>query len=870
MTQMDQESRFARRYRLSVLRIGLGLLFVALLSLWGPELPEVYLGLSYTEWHTILEVFSIVICGLVFGVCWNTYSAERPPALLILGCAALGALVLDLAHTLSFVGMPDFVTPNTFGKTFIFYCSARLLIALALLAVASLPWQATHSSGTRYKVLCAVLAYVALVIWAVLCEPQDVPLLEIRDNAIPFGKQLLQGSLVVLFVAAGLLFRSRLADDRNFDGIALFEAAMLMALGELAFTQVHRLTDAALLVGHAFKVLGFMRIYRAIFVQAIQKPFEDLAASQSLLRKSEEDLRTVTDNLPALIAFIDKNLIYRFANKNYERWLGLPQGSVVGHSMSEVLGRYHASQLLPRLRRALRGETLTYDYQYTRPSTAPVPEQDPTKPPTLWRIPLASAPTWLNITYMPRRGADGSIDGVYVLTLDVTERRGAEEHAAYIARHDELTGLPNRLAFKDALREILTPESAPPAPFAVLFIDLDRFKTVNDTLGHGAGDKLLQVVAKGLRSAIRDADLVARMGGDEMCVLLRDAQSIEYVSEVAQRLMAELKKPQEIAPTMLYKVTVSIGIALYPGDGTDGETLLKNADIAMYQAKSNGRDQYCFFQLEAEGITRRRMELELELQTAATRGEFVLLYQPILDVRSRRPVGMEALIRWQHPTRGQLAAGEFIALAEEMGIIAELGQWVLESAAAALAELDLRGLQGLVMAVNISARQFQSPVLVETVARALERHGVSPRRFNLELTESAMMDNPDSAKRIMLQLKALGVGLSVDDFGTGYSSLAYLKRFPVDTVKIDRSFVADVPGDRDDAAIAAAIIAMGHSLELSVVAEGVETRDQLAFLASQGCNLFQGHLDSRPMTLSELITNLSERAEPALLGVVAR
>lgn len=355
-----------------------------------------------------------------------------------------------------------------------------------------------------------------------------------------------------------------------------------------------------------------------------------------------------------------------------------------------------------------------------------------------------------------------------------------------------------------------------------------------------------------------------------MCVLLREAQSIEYVSEVAQRLMAELKKPQEIAPTMLYKVTVSIGIALYPGDGTDGETLLKNADIAMYQAKSNGRDQYCFFQLEAEGITRRRMELELELQTAVTRGEFVLLYQPIVDVRSRRPVGMEALIRWQHPTRGQLPAGEFIALAEEMGIIAELGQWVLESAAAALAELDLRGLQGLVMAVNISARQFQSPVLVETVARALERHGVSPGRFNLELTESAMMDNPDSAKRIMLQLKALGVGLSVDDFGTGYSSLAYLKRFPVDTVKIDRSFVADVPGDLDDAAIAAAIIAMGHSLELSVVAEGVETRDQLAFLASQGCNLFQGHLDSRPMTLSELIANLSGRAEPALFGVAAR
>jgi diguanylate cyclase (GGDEF)-like protein/PAS domain S-box-containing protein len=870
MSQAHQNAQFARRNRMSVVRIGLGLLIVAILALGRPELPRVYLGLSFTDWHTILEVFSIVICGLVFAVCWNTYSAERPAALLILGCASLGALLLDLVHTLSFVGMPDFATPNTFGKAFIFYVSARLLIALALLAVALLPWQPNHSSRARYTVLFAVLTYVAIIIWAVLWEPQHVPLMETRENAIPAGKVVVQSGLVVLFVAAGLLFRSRMAYDRDFDGIALFEAAMLMALGELAFTQVNQLTDAAFLVGHGFKVLGFMRIYRAIFVQGIQKPFEDLAASQSLLSKSEEALRTVTDNLPALIAFIDHNLIYRFANKNYERWLGLPQGSIVGRSLTEVLGRYHASQLLPRLRRALRGETLTYDYQYTRRATGPSEEPDPAIPPSLWGVPLASAPTWLNITYMPRRGADGCVDGVYVLTLDVTERRGAEEHAAYIARHDELTGLPNRLAFKDALRDLLTPVGAPPEPFAVLFIDLDRFKTVNDTLGHGAGDKLLQVVAKGLRGAVREVDLVARMGGDEMCVLLRDAQSIQYVSEVAQRLMAELKKPQEIAPTILYKVTVSIGIALYPGDGTDGEALLKNADIAMYQAKAKGRDQYCFFQLEAEGMTRRRMELELELQTAVSRGEFALVYQPILDVRSRRPVGMEALIRWQHPTRGQLAAGEFIALAEEMGIIAELGEWVLESAAAALAELDLHGVLGLVMAVNISARQFQSPMLVETVARVLERHSMSPRRFNLELTESAMMDNPDGAQRIMLQLKALGVGLSVDDFGTGYSSLAYLKRFPVDTVKIDRSFVADVPGDRDDSAIATAIIAMGHSLELGVVAEGVETGDQLAFLATQGCNHFQGHLDSMPMTLSELITNLSERTESPLVGVAGQ
>jgi diguanylate cyclase (GGDEF)-like protein/PAS domain S-box-containing protein len=838
MAGIGDDSEFMRRYRHSMLRIALAMLALAVLLTSGARLPGILWGLTLTQWHTILESFSIVICGLVFGVCWNTSGPTQPRALLILGCASLGALVLDLAHTLSFVGMPDLVTPNSFGKAWVLYFSARILIALALVAVALLPWQAKQARSSRYRLLAAVSVYVVGVLWMVLALPQYVPFAAIRDGAIPLSKVLTQLGLVVVFLLIALRFRERMFRDRGFDGVALFEAALYMALGELCFTQVDRLNDAPLLFGHVLKVLGFIRIYRAIFVEGIRAPYENLAASQALLRKSEEDLRTITDNLPAMIAYVDKSLIYRFANKNYERWLGLPEDSVVGRTLSEVIGQQHAQALMPRLRRALRGETLTYDYQFT--------------------IRKKSQPKWMNITYMPHRGPDGDVDGIYVLTLDVTERRMAEDHAAYIARHDELTGLPNRLALKDALREILTSAETAQPRFALLFIDLDRFKTVNDTLGHDAGDKLLQIVANRLREVVRGADLVARMGGDEMCVLLRDAQTMDYAAEIAQRLRDELGTPVELTPTMPYRVTVSIGIAMYPGAGADGESLLKNADIAMYQAKAAGRDQSRFFQLEAEGLARRRMEIELGLQSAVAHGELVLLYQLILDVAGRRPVGIEALLRWNHPARGQLAPVEFIGVAEEMGLIGALGEWVLNSAARTLAELDRGAAPGLFMAVNISARQFQNPALVAAVESALSAHGIAAARLHLELTESAMMDHPEEAKRIMVELKSLGVGLSVDDFGTGYSSLAYLKRFPVDCVKIDRSFVQDLPADRDDAAIAAAIIAMGHSLGLNVVAEGVETEAQLAFLAAQGCELFQGYLDSQPLGLSDLLNHLSK------------
>lgn len=837
MSDLSDESLLRRRYQSSLLRAGLAVAAVIPISFWAVPIPRQLSWLSFTQWHTILESFSIVICGLVFGVCWNSFSTERPRSVLILGCASLGSLLLDSIHVLSFEGMPDLITPNTYGKTFLFYFSARVLIASALVTVALSPWKSASGRQWRYPLLLGVLAYVAVIVWAVFVVPDDVPFLNIQSGAVPQSKVLAQSGLVVIFGAAALAFRFRMFKDRNFDVVALFEAAIYMALGEFCFTQVQHLSESTLFLGHIFKALGFIRIYQAIFVYCIRAPYQSLADSQAKLRDNEETLRTVTDNLPALIAYVDSSLVYRFANKNYHRWLNIPEGGIVGKSVREVLGRRHATELVPRMRRALRGESFTYDYQFTARG--------------------AQKPTWLNITYMPRTEADGSVQGAYILTLDVTERRAAEDHAAYLASHDELTGLPNRLAFKSALHKLLTPPENIDQKFAILFIDLDRFKTVNDTLGHDAGDKLLKVVANRLRDAVRGADLVARMGGDEMCVLLHEATANEYVSEAASRLREQLKKPVEIAPGVIYRVTVSIGIAMYPGDGASSDSLLKNADIAMYQAKSGGRDQFRFFQVEAEGLARRRLDLEINLQSAIAGNEMILYYQPIFDVISQLPVGIEALIRWKHPTRGLLYPNEFIGVAEEAGFIEALGEWVLDTAAYAMTQLPPVFSRSLFMSVNISARHFQSAALIETVRDTLRRHAIEPSRFHLEMTESALMVDSEEAQDTMRLLKNIGVKLAVDDFGTGYSSLAYLKRFPVDTVKIDRSFVMDLPHDRDDAALAGAIIAMGHSLGLDVIAEGVETKEQLAFLAHHGCNFYQGYLATVPLPLDALIELLT-------------
>lgn len=425
------------------------------------------------------------------------------------------------------------------------------------------------------------------------------------------------------------------------------------------------------------------------------------------------------------------------------------------------------------------------------------------------------------------------------------------EQLQQLALYDHLTGLPNRALFTDLVqREILLARRTQ-QQFAVLFIDLDRFKAVNDTMGHAAGDALLVELARRLREVLRDVDVVCRQSGDEFLVLVRNVEHWEWLGEVADRILQVVEGPVGLANGAA-RISASIGIARFPDDAEDFEPLVKCADIAMYQAKSLGRARYSFFHSELNAQLLAHMELEKQLAQAIRGGELVLHYQPQVDAVSGVLVGLEALVRWKHPERGLLFPGQFIAVAEESGLIAEMGVWTLREACRQQALWKARGLQVGTMAVNVSALEFRDHRLLDSLQAALQESGVSPGELEVEITESVLMAETDTSLRIIARLHELGVGIAIDDFGTGYSSLSYLKRLRPTQLKIDRSFVRDADTDSDSRAIVTGVISLAKALGLNMVAEGVETEQQRQFLRDAGCHTLQGFLIARPLAVDAL------------------
>ncbi len=447
---------------------------------------------------------------------------------------------------------------------------------------------------------------------------------------------------------------------------------------------------------------------------------------------------------------------------------------------------------------------------------------------------------------------------------DLEERKRVEQSIRHMAHHDALTGLPNRALFRDRLTHAMAQADRYHQKLAVMFLDLDRFKAINDTLGHNVGDQLLKIAAERLRSCVRDSDTVARLGGDEFTVVVEDIIEDQDAASVAQKILDTLSQPFNLYGHEVF-ISVSVGVTLYPNDDENADNLLRNADSAMYRAKEFGRNNFQFYVADMNVKARERLMLESALRRALDRGEFMLYYQPRVDLLSGKVIGAEALLRWRHPDLGLVPPSEFIPILDETGMIIPVGDWALREACRQNRAWQDSGLPPIRVAVNLSVRQFIQKDLADTVIRALAAVGLAAEHLELEITEDLFLEHNETNIVTLSRLKKMGIHISIDDFGTGYSSLSYLKRLPIDTLKIDQSFVRDIGTDPDNKAIASAIIAMAASLRLNVLAEGVETDEQLAFLRAQGCNEIQGFSFSHPLPADEFAQLLREGRQMRLL-----
>ncbi|MDP1530849.1 MAG: EAL domain-containing protein [Rhodoferax sp.] len=551
------------------------------------------------------------------------------------------------------------------------------------------------------------------------------------------------------------------------------------------------------------------------------------------LEASEKQLHLFIEHSPAAIAMLDRSMRYLKAS---HRWLTdyrLGEQDIIGRSHYDIFP--DIPQRWKDIHRRCLGGAVEKR------------EEDV--------FPRADGSTdWVRWEVRPWYTDQGDIGGLIMFSEVITERKHAEERITYLAYYDDLTGLPNRMLFKDRLSQAFIEANRKERLVGVMFMDIDHFKDVNDTLGHEVGNVLLQAVAGRLQGCLRPGDTVARFGGDEFAVVLADVGHVDDVVRVAQHVADGFKEPFDILGQELF-VTFSIGITLYPFDDGDVDKLLRNADSAMYAAKATGRNGYRFYATAMTERATQHLALQTGLRRALERGEFILHYQPQLDIVSHRIIGVEALVRWQHPQKGLIPPAEFIPVAEESGLIVPLGEWALRTACLQAKAWQEQGVAFMHMAVNLSARQFREKEFSQRVLEILNETGLAPQYLELEITESILVDGLASVSTILREFKQAGIMISLDDFGTGYSSLSYLKRFPIDKLKIDQSFVREVLTDANDASLVRAIIAMAQALGLKTIAEGVETRDHLDFLRTEGCDEIQGYHIARPL-LAEQVTDL--------------
>ncbi len=574
---------------------------------------------------------------------------------------------------------------------------------------------------------------------------------------------------------------------------------------------------------------------------------EGMTRNISRHREAELQMKKMSSALEQsadLVMITDNKGIVEYVNPAFEETTGYGFSEVVGGSSNVMLSGEQSPDYYKRLWETLLSGEVYHDVMINRKKNGDLYYEDK--------------------LITPIFNEKGEIIHFVSTGRDITERMKNEERLRFMAHHDALTKLPNRILFMDRLEHSLALAKRHTRKVAVLFLDLDRFKTINDTLGHDVGDQMLIQLSERLVGSLRESDTVARLGGDEFAVLLNDIETEQDISQLAHKILRGLEQPIEVGERELF-ITTSIGISMFPSDGSESVSLLKHADVAMYRAKELGKNNYQFYSVDMGSRALQRLTMENSLRRALERGEFRLLYQPQINIETGKITGAEALLRWQHPDLGMVSPHDFIPILEETGLISSVGYWVFSTACQQIQAWHEMGFQSLTMSVNISGCQFYAKDFIENIASFVREHHVSPDRLELEITESTLMKNEQSTTLALTALTEMGFSIALDDFGTGYSSLSYLRRFNIDVLKVDQVFIRDVVENEDDAAITSAIIAMAQSLRLKVVAEGVETQEQLEFLKEHHCSCVQGYLFHRPLPADKMTQLLLTEREAVVL-----
>ena len=779
--------------------------------------------------HLLLELFAVVVATLIVVVSWHDLSyRDRPMSGVLLVGFSLVAL-LDLVHALTYDGMPRLVTESSTPRAIFFWLAGRFLVLLTL----TLVLLRVAPRWPRHVWLLLAVALGAGLFWLGTWGLHHVPVTFVEGEGVTDFKRHFEYALCLgyLLLGLGFIFRAQPQDrERTY---AYATACLVMAMGEIVFSNYKAPSDFLNIFGHVFKIVSYAFLYQSLFVAVVRAPYQEL-------QFSEERFRSLTDL--SVDAYWEQDAQFRFTSLSHDIG-GVSSEALVGRTRWELGAPSMGPELWEAHRQQLERHEPYKDFVYQVQSHDGVVRT------------LASSG-------QPRFSEQGEFLGYIGVSRDITDQLAAKQHIDFLAYHDALTGLPNHGLLQERFVQFCAHSAQPEGRAVLLQLDLDNFKSVNDSLGHEAGNVLLREVARRLTACAREGDVVSRQGGDEFCVLMPGLRNADEMSLQITAFMDCLQEPVTVLGHEL-ATSASLGVAIYPDDGRDLDTLLQRSEMAMYQAKQAGRNTWRFYDATMNSEASEHLSLRNGLHRALERSELTLHYQPQIDLRTGRVTGVEALLRWYHPERGMIAPARFIPVAEDSGLIVPIGVWVLREACRQAAAWRRDGLPALTMAVNLSAVQFQRGDVEQSVLRALEESGLAPQCLELELTESILIQNVDAVLATVRRLKHIGVKLSIDDFGTGYSSLSYLKRFDIDKLKIDQSFVRDLGSNSEDVAIVRAVIQMAHSLGLTTIAEGVETAAIAAALRADGCDEAQGYHYGRPMPAAEVTAFLRQALELA-------